>query len=104
MMRGTTMRAIWNAVIDRYPTAIARCTGTADVVAAVHFAREHNLLLSVLGGGHNVADKVVCDGGLMIDLSAMKCIQVDPRRQTARAQPGVTLGELDRATQRFGLA
>ena len=97
-------RTVWNAMIDRYPAAIARCTGTADVVAAVNFAREHNLLFSVRGGGHNVAGKAVVDGGLMIDLSPMKGIHVNPGQQTAIAQPGITLGDLDRETQLFGLA
>jgi FAD/FMN-containing dehydrogenase len=97
-------RAIWNGMIDKSPTAIARCTGTADVVAAVDFAREHDLLLSVRGAGHNVAGHALCDGGLMIDLSQMKGIHVDPHAQTARVQPGVDLGDLDRETQLFGLA
>jgi FAD/FMN-containing dehydrogenase len=97
-------RIVWNAMIDRHPAAIARCQGTADVVAAVNFAREHDLLLSVRGGGHNVAGKAVCDGGLMIDLSLMQGIDVDPQARTARAEPGVTLGDLDRETQLFDLA
>lgn len=97
-------RTIWNAMIDRRPAAIARCQGTSDVVASVKFAREHNLLLSVRGGGHNVAGKAVCDGGLMIDLSPMKGIDVNPHKRTARAEPGVTLGDLDKETQIFGLA
>jgi len=97
-------RTVWNAMIDRYPAVIARCEGTADVVAAVNFVRDHNLLFSVRGGGHNVAGKAVCDGGMMIDLSPMKGIDVDPNRQAARAEPGVTLGDLDRETQLYGLA
>ena len=97
-------RTVWNAMIDRFPAAIARCTGTADVVAAVKFAQEHKLLLSVRGGGHNVAGDAVCDGGLMLDLSPMQGIYVDPQRRTARAEPGVTLGDLDKETQIFGLA
>ncbi len=97
-------RTIWNAMIDNYPTAIARCLGTADVVEAVNFAREHQLLVSARGGGHNVAGNAVCDDGLMIDLSQMKGIHVDPQRRTARVQPGVTLGDLDRETQLHGLA
>jgi len=99
-----TARTVPNAMIDRRPAAIARCTGAADVIAAVRFAREHDLLVSVRGGGHSIAGKAVCDGGLMIDLSAMKGIRVDPRRRTVRAETGVKLGEFDRETQAFGLA
>jgi len=97
-------RAIWNGMIDKRPALIARCTGVADVIEAVNFARTHNLLVSVRGGGHNVAGKAVCDGGLMIDLSLMKGIHVDPKARTARAQPGVSWGDLDWETQPFGLA
>ena len=97
-------RTIPNAMIDRRPAIIARCAGAADVIACVRFAREHNLLTSIRGGGHSVAGKSVCDDGLMIDLSAMKGIRVDPARRTARAQTGLTLGEFDRETQAFGLA
>jgi FAD/FMN-containing dehydrogenase len=97
-------RRIWNGVIDRYPSCIARCKGVADVVAAVRFARERDLLVAVRSGGHGVAGHAVCDGGLVIDLSAMKGIRVDPRARTARAQAGVLWGELDRETQLYGLA
>ena len=97
-------RTVWNAMVDRRPALIARCAGAADVVAAVRFAREHELLVSVRGGGHNVAGNAVCDDGLMIDLSAMKGIRVDPSARTARAEPGVLWGEFDRETQAFGLA
>jgi FAD binding domain/Berberine and berberine like len=97
-------RTIPNAMIDRRPAVIARCTGAVDVIACVRFAREHDLLVSVRGGGHSVAGKSVCDGGLMIDLSTMKGIRVDPSRRTVRAEPGLTLGEFDRETQAFGLA
>ncbi len=97
-------RAIWNAMIDRKPGLIARCTGTADVVQAVRFARQHKLLVSVRGGGHNIAGLAVCDGGLMIDLSPMKGVWVDPAARTARAQAGCTLGDVDRETQLHGLA
>jgi hypothetical protein len=97
-------RTIPNAMIDRRPAAIARCTGAADVIACVRFAGEHDLLVSVRGGGHSVAGKSVCDGGLMIDLSAMKGIRVNPSRKTVRAETGLTLGEFDRETQAFGLA
>jgi FAD/FMN-containing dehydrogenase len=98
------VRQVWNGLIDRRPALIARCTGTADVIDAVNFARTHNLLVAVRGGGHNVAGAAVCDGGLMIDLSLMKGIHVDSQRRTARAQAGVTWGDLDRETQAFGLA
>lgn len=97
-------RLVFNAMIDRRPALIARCTGAADVVAGVRFAREHQLPLSVRGGGHSVAGTAVCDGGLMLDLSGMKGIRVDPTRRIAYAQPGLTLGEFDRETQAFGLA
>ena len=97
-------RNLPNAMIDRRPAFIARCTGAADVIACVRFAREHDLLLSVRGGGHSVAGKSVCDGGLMIDLSTMKGIRVDPVARTVRAETGLKLGEFDRETQAFGLA
>jgi FAD/FMN-containing dehydrogenase len=97
-------RSIWNAMIDRRPALIARCTGTADVIEAMRFARENDLLIAVRGGGHNVSGNAICNDGLVIDLSAMKGIHVDPVKQVARAQPGVTWGELDHETQAFGLA
>ncbi len=97
-------RHVWNGSIDRKPALIARCTGAADVIAAVAFARANGLLVSVRGGGHNVTGNAVCDGGLMIDLSPMKGVRVDPVARTVRAQGGVTWGELDHETQAFGLA
>jgi FAD/FMN-containing dehydrogenase len=97
-------RAVWNGAIDRHPGLVARCTGAADVRAAVRCAREHDLLVAVRGGGHNVAGTAVCDGGLVIDLSPMKGLQVDPAGRTARAQAGLLWGELDRETQASGLA
>ncbi len=97
-------RRVWNGMIDKHPALIARCMGTADVVAAVQFARAHDLLVAVRGGGHNVAGNAVNDGGLVIDLSQMKGIQVDPAKRTARAQAGVNWGDLDRETQLYGLA
>jgi hypothetical protein len=97
-------RRIWNGAIDRHPACIARCTGVADVVAAVRFARERDLVVAVRSGGHGVAGHAVCDGRLVIDLSPMKGITVDPQARTARAQAGVLWGELDRETQLFGLA
>ncbi len=97
-------RAIWNGMIDKCPALIARCTSSADVISALHFARAHNLLVSVRGGGHNVAGNAVCADGLMIDLSLMKAIHVDPARRTAQAEAGVLWSELDQATQQHGLA
>ena len=97
-------RAIWNGAIDRRPACVARCTGVADVVAAVRFARERDLLVAVRAGGHGVGGHAICDGGLVIDLSPMKGIRVDPVARTARAEAGVLWGELDRETQLHGLA
>ncbi len=97
-------RAVFNAMIDRHPALIARCTGVADVIAAVNFAREEGLVVAVRGGGHSVPGYAVCEGGIVIDLSPMKGIWVDPEARTARAQAGVTWGEFDRETQQFGLA
>jgi FAD/FMN-containing dehydrogenase len=97
-------RSIWNAMIDRRPALIARCAGTADVVEAVRFASEHALLNSVKSGGHNIAGQAVCEEGLMIDLSQMRGVWVDPVSLTARAQAGCTLGCVDRETQLHGLA
>jgi len=97
-------RTVPNAMIDRRPAVIARCTGAADVIECVRFAREHDLVIAVRGGGHSVAGKSVCDGGLMIDLSTMKGIRVDPAKRSVRAATGLTLGEFDRETQAFGLA
>ncbi len=97
-------RRVWNGMIDRKPALIARCVGPADVVAAVNLARTHEMLVSVRGGGHNVAGNAVCDGGLMIDLSPMKGIRVDVQNRTVRAQAGLTWGEFDHETQAFGLA
>jgi len=97
-------RRIWNGAIDRHPALIARCAGADDVVEAVRFARARDLLVTVRGGGHAVAGHAVQDGALMIDLSLMKAIRVDPRARTARAAGGVLWRELDAATQAFGLA
>jgi FAD/FMN-containing dehydrogenase len=98
------VRRIHNGMFVRSPALIARCLGTADVVDAVRFARTHDLELAVRGGGHSVAGKSVCEGGLMLDLSLMKGIHVDPERCTVRAQGGVTWGEFNRETQLYGLA
>src|SRR5262245_55051881 len=97
-------RRVWNGMVDKRPALIARCAGAADVVACVRFAREHDVRISVRGGGHNYAGKSVCDDGLMIDLSLLKGLRVDPARRTAHAQAGLRLGEFDRETQAFGLA
>ena len=97
-------RRVWNGAIDRHPALIARCTGVADVLAVVRFAREHDFLVAVRGGGHNVAGTAVCDDGVVIDLSPMKAMRVDPIARTARAQPGLLWGEFDHETQAFGLA
>ena len=99
-----TGRRIWNGAIDRRPAGIARCAGVADVVAAVRYARERDLLVAVRSGGHGVGGHALCDGGLVIDLSPMRGIRVDPAARTARAEAGVLWGELDRETQLFGLA
>jgi FAD binding domain/Berberine and berberine like len=97
-------RRVWNGSIDRYPALIARCSGVADVVAIVQFARDTGLEVAVRGGGHSFPGLSACDGGLVIDLGAMKGIRVDPERRTARVQAGVLWGELDRETEAFGLA
>jgi FAD/FMN-containing dehydrogenase len=97
-------RKIWNGMIDRHPALIVRCAGAADVIACVNLARKEELPLAIRGGGHNVAGSAVCDGGVVVDLAAMKGIEVDPKVQTVRAQPGLLWGELDRETQAFGLA
>ena len=98
------VRRIHNGMIDRRPALIAGCVGNADIVDAVNFARTHGLELAVRGGGHNVAGRAVCDDGLMLDMSLMKGIHVDPVRRTARAQGGVTWREFNRETQAHGLA
>jgi hypothetical protein len=97
-------RKLFNGMIDRRPALIAQCLGAADIAAAVRFAREHNLIVSIKGGGHSVTGNAVCHGGLMIDPSRMKSIRVDPAQQIVRAEPGVLGGELDRETQAFGLS
>lgn len=97
-------RAVWNGMIDRRPGLIVRCAGTADVMAAVNLARSHDLLVSVKGGGHNIAGNAVCRDGLMIDLSMMRSVYVDAESRTARAEGGATWGDFDAETQAFGLA
>jgi FAD/FMN-containing dehydrogenase len=97
-------RTVWNAMIDRRPGLIVRCADATDVARAVRFARSHDLLVAVRGGGHNIAGNAVCDGGLMIDLSLMRSIQIDQATRTARVGAGCTLGDVDRTTQGYGLA
>jgi FAD/FMN-containing dehydrogenase len=97
-------RKVWNGMIDKRPALIVRCAGDADVISAVDFARTHQLLVSVRGGGHNIPGNAVCDGGLMIDLAPMRGVRIDPIRRTASAEGGVTWGEFDRETQALGLA
>ena len=97
-------RTIWNAMIDRKPALIAMCTNTADVKLAVDFARDHELLTAIHGGGHNIAGNAVCDGGFMINLSQINEVKVDAGAQTASAGPGATLGDFDSATLKHGLA
>jgi FAD/FMN-containing dehydrogenase len=97
-------RKVWNGMIDRRPALIARCSGVADVMDTIAFAERNGLPLAVRGGGHNVAGHAVCDAGVVLDLSLMKGIRVDPKAKLAHAQGGATWGDLDRETQRFGLA
>ena len=113
-LRGTVMvegdpgyhdsRSIWNAMIDRKPALIARCIGISDIAACVNFARQHGISISMKGGGHNIAGTAVADGGLMIDLGAMRGVWVDAKNRVANVQPGCLLGDVDRETQLHGLA
>jgi FAD/FMN-containing dehydrogenase len=97
-------RRVWNGMIDKRPALIVRCAGPADVIAAVRFAREQHLLVAVRGGGHNVSGNAVCAGGLVIDLSPMRSVRVDPLQRTARAEGGATWGDFDHETHAHGLA
>ena len=97
-------RTVWNSMIDRRPAMIVRCVGAADVIECVKFAREHNLLLCIKGGGHNIAGLAVADGALMLDMSLMRGVWVDTQRRIAHAQAGCLLGDVDRETQLHGLA
>jgi FAD/FMN-containing dehydrogenase len=97
-------RAVWNGAIDRHPRLVARCVGTADVVAAVRFARDHDLEIAIRGGAHNVAGTAVCDDGIVIDLSAMRAVRVNAAERTAWVQGGALWGDVDHETQAHGLA
>src|SRR3984893_13628503 len=97
-------RRVWNGMVDKRPAAVIYCAESHDVVTAVRFAKSQNLRVAVRGGGHNVAGSSVCDGGVVIDVSRMKRIEVDPVRRVARAEAGLNLGEFDAATQAHGLA
>jgi FAD/FMN-containing dehydrogenase len=97
-------RKVWNGSIDRHPGLIVRCAGVADIRSAIRFAKEHGLLVAVRGGGHSFPGYSVCDGGMVVDLSLMRGIRVDPEARTARVQAGALLGDVDRETQEFGLA
>src|SRR3954449_5410821 len=97
-------RRVWNGMFDRHPALVARCTSTADVVAAVNFARDNGMTVAVRGGGHSAAGYGTCDDGLVIDLSGMRNVDVDPAARTARAGGGATWGDFDAATQEHGLA
>jgi FAD/FMN-containing dehydrogenase len=97
-------RKVYNAMINRHPALIARCADVADVITAVQFARENKMLLSIRGGGHNAGGLGVCDNGLVIDLSRLKGIRVDPAERTVRVEGGCTWGDVDHATHAFGLA
>ncbi len=100
----SSARRVWNGLIDRYPALIVRCTDTSDVIRAVHFARSQNLPVAVRGGGHSSAGYSVCDDGMVIDLSLMRDISIDPVHGRARTQAGLRLGEFVSRTQAFGLA
>ena len=97
-------RVVWNGMIDRHPALIIQCQGTADVIAAVNFARRHGLIVAVRAGGHNVAGYAVCEGGLMIDLAPMRAVRVDPAARRAWVGGGATWGDVDCETTAFGLA
>lgn len=97
-------RTVWNAMIDRRPGLVVSCRSASDVARALRFAAEHRLLTAIKGGGHNIAGNAVCQGGLVLDLSPMKAVQVDPAAKTARVEPGARLADVDAATQAHGLA
>jgi FAD/FMN-containing dehydrogenase len=97
-------RTLWNAMIDKRPAAVVRAAGASDVIQTIRLAAQHGLLLSVRGGGHNIAGKAVCDGGLMLDLSRMTSVRINPKARTARVEPGARLADFDKEAQAFGLA
>lgn len=97
-------RAVWNAMIDRRPAVIARCAGVSDIIEAIRLSRAASLPLAIRGGAHNIAGSAVCDNGLMLDLSGMRSVRIDPDRRRAYVEPGATLGDFDREAQAFGLA
>src|SRR5207253_4638669 len=97
-------RSVWTGMVGRRPALVVRCAAAADVIAGLRYAREHELAVAVRGGGHNVAGFGTCDDGIVLDLSPMRGIRIDPRSSTARAEGGVVWGELDHETQAFGLA
>src|SRR5450432_718013 len=97
-------RQIWNASVNKHPRLIARCSGVADVISAVNFGRTNDLLTAIRGGGHNVGGRALCDDGIVIDLSGMRSVHVDPATRTVRVEGGATLGDLDRETHAFSLA
>ncbi len=97
-------RTIWNAMINKKPGVVVRCSGVADVITSVNIARDSNLLLAVHGAGHNIAGNSVCDGGIMIDLSQMNSVRIDPKSKKAYVEPGAILGDFDHEAQAFGLA
>ncbi len=97
-------RSIWNAMVDKRPAIIARCAGVADVLRSMAFVRQHDLLVAVRGGGHNIAGNAICEGGFQIDLSPMRSVRIDPRARRAHVEPGCTLGDFDHEAQAFGLA
>lgn len=103
-LRYEESRTVWNGMIDKHPALVVRCLGVADVVASVNFAREHDLLLCIKGGGHNIAGLATADGAMMLDMSLMRGVWVDPQQRVARAQAGCLLGDVDRETQLHGLA
>jgi FAD/FMN-containing dehydrogenase len=99
-----TARTVYNAMVNRHPALIVQCAGVSDVISALDFARTNNLLISIRSGGHNVAGRALCDGGLIVDLSKLKGCRIDPIKRTARAEVGLTWREFDHETQTFGLA
>ncbi len=99
-----SVRKIWNGMINKYPSLIVRCMGTADVIHSVNFARNNGIIVSVRGGGHNIAGLATCDGGMMIDLSLMKSVRINTVTKTALVEPGATLADIDHEAQAFGLA